>query len=158
MTPRMLDHNRVKIALHTLVEGEGTPLLVLHGLGEKTSPARDPWSRWPGPVYGIDFTGHGASTVPSGGGYTAEVLMSDVDVALAEIGIHSLSTSSPTTSGQPTTSTGSCICSCRTRRWSNRSSSRPGIAHRGLPQSQQNPVLWSPRPTPRSTRSPSLEP
>lgn len=84
--PRMLDHNRVKIALHILVEGDGTPLLVLHGLGEKTSPARDPWSAWPGPVYGIDFTGHGASTVPNGGGYTAEVLMSDVDVALAEIG------------------------------------------------------------------------
>ncbi len=85
-TPRMLHHNRVQIALHTLAEGEGTPLLVLHGLGERTMPPRDPWSGWPGPVYGIDFTGHGESTVPAGGGYTAEVLMSDVDVALAEVG------------------------------------------------------------------------
>lgn len=84
--PRMLRHNRVHIALHELTSGDGTPLLVLHGLGEHTALPREPWSGWPGPVFGIDFTGHGASTVPAGGGYTAEVLMSDVDVALAEIG------------------------------------------------------------------------
>ena len=84
--PRMLRHNRVDIALHELTSGDGAPLLVLHGLGEQTALPREPWSAWPGPVFGIDFTGHGASTVPAGGGYTAEVLMSDVDVALAEIG------------------------------------------------------------------------
>lgn len=83
---RMLSHNRVEVALHQLTEASGSPLLVLHGLGERTAMPRDPWAAWPGPIYGIDFTGHGASTVPAGGGYTAEVLMSDVDVALAEIG------------------------------------------------------------------------
>ena len=30
----------------------------------------------------LDFTGHGASTMPIGGGYTAEILMADVDAAL----------------------------------------------------------------------------
>ncbi len=40
----------------------------------------------PGPIFALDFTGHGASTVPSGGGYTAEMLMADVDAALAELG------------------------------------------------------------------------
>lgn len=88
---RKLRHNRVEIALHQLTvpvsdDDNGSPLLVLHGLGESTAMPRDPWSNWPGPIYGIDFTGHGQSTVPRGGGYTAEVLMSDVDVALAEIG------------------------------------------------------------------------
>jgi pimeloyl-ACP methyl ester carboxylesterase len=41
---------------------------------------------WPGPVWALDFTGHGASTVPAGGGYFAEVLMGDVDVALGHLG------------------------------------------------------------------------
>ena len=87
---RMLPHNRVELALHELTSrsgsSPGSPLLVLHGLGEASAMPREPWSDWPGPVYGLDFTGHGRSTVPRGGGYTAEVLMSDVDVALAEIG------------------------------------------------------------------------
>ncbi len=81
-----LRHNKVELALHTLGEGEGQPLLLLHGLGERTMPPRPPWDRWPGPIYGLDFTGHGDSSVPAGGGYTAEVLMSDVDIALAHIG------------------------------------------------------------------------
>lgn len=82
-----LQHNRVKLALHTLREGSGPRLLLLHALGER-SPAGVPGSlsAWPGAVYALDFTGHGASTVPSGGGYTAEVLMGDADVALAAIG------------------------------------------------------------------------
>ena len=41
---------------------------------------------WPGPVWGLDFTGHGRSTVPTGGGYTAEILLADADAALAHIG------------------------------------------------------------------------
>ena len=41
---------------------------------------------WPGPVWSLDFTGHGQSTVPRGGGYTAEVLMGDADIALAHLG------------------------------------------------------------------------
>lgn len=85
--PQLLRHNAVDLALHRLRDGDGRPLLHLHGLGEATpaSPP-SPFSVWPGPIYGLDFTGHGASTVPHSGGYTAEVLMADADVALAELG------------------------------------------------------------------------
>jgi len=76
-------HNQVKLALHTLRGGSGPALLHLHALGEH-SPASIPadLEGWPGPIYALDFTGHGASTVPGGGGYTAEVLMGDADAAL----------------------------------------------------------------------------
>jgi len=83
----MLRHNKVDLALHRLADGEGTPLLLLHGLGE-ASPAETPrWATtWPGPVTALDFTGHGHSTIPHGGGYSAEILLADADVALAELG------------------------------------------------------------------------
>ncbi|MEX2207822.1 MAG: alpha/beta hydrolase [Myxococcota bacterium] len=73
--------------MHGLRSGAGPALLLLHGLGER-SPARVPndYASWPGPVYALDFTGHGDSTVPRGGGYTCEILMGDVDAALARIG------------------------------------------------------------------------
>ena len=82
-----LRHNRVELALHEIRSGAGRPLLLLHGLGE-ASPDRVP-SRaeaWAGPVYGLDFTGHGASTLPVGGGYTAEILLGDVDAAINHLG------------------------------------------------------------------------
>lgn len=87
MTTIQLQHNRIRLALHTLREGSGRTLLMLHGLGER-SPSREPTEllEWPGPVYALDFTGHGQSTVPVGGGYTCELLMADVDIALARIG------------------------------------------------------------------------
>jgi len=45
----MLRHNKIDLALHRLADGEGTPLLLLHGLGE-ASPAEAPaWAAdWPG--------------------------------------------------------------------------------------------------------------
>jgi pimeloyl-ACP methyl ester carboxylesterase len=90
-------HNRIDLALHRLrvgsdlgsgsAPGDGRPLLHLHGLGER-SPVEVPshLAAWRGPVWALDFTGHGASTVPSGGGYFCEVLMGDVDAALAHLG------------------------------------------------------------------------
>ncbi len=80
-------HNRVKLALHTLRAADGPALLHLHALGDH-SPATVPadLEAWPGAVYALDFTGHGASTVPPGGGYTAEVLMGDADAALQMTG------------------------------------------------------------------------
>jgi pimeloyl-ACP methyl ester carboxylesterase len=37
-------------------------------------------------VFGLDFTGHGRSTAPVGGGYTSEILVGDVDAALEALG------------------------------------------------------------------------
>jgi len=83
----LLTHNRVRLALHRLAEGSGRPLLVLHGLGEATTATVARWAEaWPGDVYGLDFTGHGASSLPRGGGYSAEVLMGDADAALDHLG------------------------------------------------------------------------
>lgn len=86
-TPTFLRHNRVDLALWELRAGSGRPLLVLHGLGEHAADhLLGPVSTWPGPVHALDFTGHGASSVPMGGGYTAEMLMADVDAVLAHLG------------------------------------------------------------------------
>ena len=84
---RTLRHARVGLVLHTLREGEGLALLLLHGLGERSiEHVPDEIAGWPGPVAALDFTGHGDSTVPVGGGYTAELLMADADIALSELG------------------------------------------------------------------------
>lgn len=87
-----LEHNRVRLALHTLradgdVDGGEAPVLLLHGLGER-SPDTVPRALQgrPGAVHALDFTGHGRSTLPIGGGYTAEVLMADADAALRHLG------------------------------------------------------------------------
>jgi len=82
-----LVHGRVELALHELKSGNGRPLLVLHGLGLR-SPSSLPTELdpWPGPVYALDFTGHGDSTVPRGGGYTPELLLGDVDAAIEYLG------------------------------------------------------------------------
>lgn len=86
-----LTHSSVKLALHTLRDKGKKKLLLLHGLGEH-SPKQVPdhFESWPGSIYALDFTGHGESTVPRGGGYTAELLMSDADIALAHLGTATL--------------------------------------------------------------------
>lgn len=82
-----LRHNRALLALHELRTDPGRPLLLLHGLGERTPTDTPTYTEpWPGPVFGLDFTGHGDSTKPLGGGYTTEILMGDVDAALAHLG------------------------------------------------------------------------
>ena len=71
MSTVFLTHNKIQLALHLLRAGEGQPLLLLHGLGEQTPTVAPEWTQqWAGPVYGLDFTGHGATTVPMGGGYS----------------------------------------------------------------------------------------
>src|SRR5205814_4961993 len=82
-----LRHSRADLALHELRAAEGRPLLLLHGLAER-SPDEVPahLAPWPGPIYALDFVGHGASTLPLGGSYTAEVLLADADSALRHLG------------------------------------------------------------------------
>jgi len=90
-SPELLTHARASLALHTVRKATGGavghPLLLLHGLGERT-PSTLPlgYEAWPGAVYGLDFMGHGSSTIPLGGGYTCELLMADADAALAHLG------------------------------------------------------------------------
>jgi len=84
-----LRHNRVELALHHLrppadaPDPACRPLLLLHGLGDR-SPLDVPAdiASWPGSIASLDFTGHGESTVPRGGGYTPEILLADADAAL----------------------------------------------------------------------------
>ena len=88
----MLRHNRIDLALHLLrpeprvTTETSRPLLLLHGLGDRSPAAVPGWvESWPGAIAALDFTGHGASTCPAGGGYSPETLMADVDQALAHL-------------------------------------------------------------------------
>jgi pimeloyl-ACP methyl ester carboxylesterase len=87
VTTVVLRHNKVELALHELRAGSGHPLLHLHGLAERT-PSSVPahLAAWPGPVWGLDLSGHGDSGVAIGAGYFCEALMGDVDIAIAELG------------------------------------------------------------------------
>lgn len=88
----MLRHNKIDLALHLLradppdPAAPSRPLLLLHGLGDRSPTSVPHWvEAWPGAIAALDFTGHGNSTVPAGGGYSPEMLMADVDQALAHL-------------------------------------------------------------------------
>lgn len=85
---RTLVHGRIQLALHDLKQGgSARPLLHLHGLGlQSPEVLPEELAGWPGPVFALDFTGHGKSSVPGGGGYTSEILIGDVDAAINELG------------------------------------------------------------------------
>lgn len=81
-------HAGATLALHRLRDAppHAPALLCLHGLGRATPHEPEPeFDRWPGSIWGLDFTGHGESTIPGGGGYTAEVLMADTNMALVHL-------------------------------------------------------------------------
>ena len=83
----MLTHNKVQLALHEIRPGTGRALLLFHGLGEASPSIVPVWAdAWTGPVHALDFTGHGRSTMPAGGGYSAEIVLADADAALAHLG------------------------------------------------------------------------
>ena len=81
-----LRHGRVSIALHELRHASGTPLLCLHALGGSAADFRGAAALWPGPVFALDFAGHGSSDPLRGGAYYPEALAGDADAALAHVG------------------------------------------------------------------------
>jgi pimeloyl-ACP methyl ester carboxylesterase len=94
-SPVLLEHGRITLALHRLRDGnqgdaeDETPrLLLLHSLGSRTPKVipSEVAQAWQGSVWGLDFSGHGQSSIATGGGYSAEVLMADVDTALRHLG------------------------------------------------------------------------
>jgi len=86
-TVHTLIHAKIRLALYPLQDRPGPRLLLLHGLGQ-CSPEQTPEDvmSWPCSIFALDFTGHGASSLPRGGGYTAEQLMGDADAALEKLG------------------------------------------------------------------------
>ena len=68
---------------HELQRGDGPTLLALHALGGDAGDFRWATTRWPGRVWSLDFSGHGASGWNRGGSYTAELFAADADAALA---------------------------------------------------------------------------
>lgn len=97
-----LQHGRMTIQLHQLSDGGSTrsgnsplspPLLLLHALGSSAEEWGSDWDGngaeqelWNGPVYALDFVGHGRSDHVTGRYYYPELFLIDADRALEEIG------------------------------------------------------------------------
>jgi pimeloyl-ACP methyl ester carboxylesterase len=80
-------HGRVSIELHTLKPAKGRPLLLLHALGASAETWPETMITWPqGPIYALDFAGHGKSGRVRGGAYYPEYFLADADLALEQIG------------------------------------------------------------------------
>jgi pimeloyl-ACP methyl ester carboxylesterase len=87
MTKRtIIEHGRVRLALHQLGDGEGPPLFLLHALRGTSADWPESISAWPGPVFALDFCGHGDSDRLFGGGYYPELFAADADAAIAHLG------------------------------------------------------------------------
>ncbi len=81
-----LQHARVSLELHELSTRQGPALLLLHALYGSASDWTEIAAAWTGPVYALDFCGHGRSDWLLAGGYTPELFAGDADCALARIG------------------------------------------------------------------------
>ena len=79
-------HGRIALELHELRASPGPALLLLHGLYGSSREWGEAVGQWAGPVYALDFCGHGRSEWLVGGGYTPELLAADADASLAQIG------------------------------------------------------------------------
>lgn len=86
MTAQRVLHGGVSLALHALQPGEGARLLLLHELGGSQLEWKAAVDGWPGPVFALDFSGHGDSDWRAGGAYTPELFAADADAALAALG------------------------------------------------------------------------
>jgi pimeloyl-ACP methyl ester carboxylesterase len=83
---RRFSHGELTLALHELCGGSGPSLLLLHQLGGSSADWGAPPEGWPGPVFALDFAGHGASERRAGGAYVPELLAADADAALELLG------------------------------------------------------------------------
>jgi pimeloyl-ACP methyl ester carboxylesterase len=81
-----IQHGRVSLELHELQHGNGLALLLLHALFGSRADWGDLSGAWSGPLYALDFCGHGGSDWLIAGGYTPELLAADADCVLARIG------------------------------------------------------------------------
>jgi pimeloyl-ACP methyl ester carboxylesterase len=81
-----IEHGRITLELHELARREGPALLLLHALFGSSPDWQVAPDAWPGPVYALDFCGHGRSDWLPGAAYYPELLLADADVALARIG------------------------------------------------------------------------
>lgn len=87
MKPLLLRAGRHTLAMHRLLDRDGPALLLLHQAeGSSRDWREDDLATWPGPVFGLDFCGHGESEWIAGGGYAPELFAADADQALATIG------------------------------------------------------------------------
>jgi len=83
---RRIAHGDVPLALHARRADAGGPLLLLHALGGSSADWGVEVDAWPGPVFALDFAGHGESAWRPGGAYTPELFAADADAALAVVG------------------------------------------------------------------------
>jgi pimeloyl-ACP methyl ester carboxylesterase len=81
-----ITHGRLTLELHELARREGPALLLLHALYGASSDWGETPAAWPGPVYALDFAGHGKSDWVAGGVYYPENLAADIDAALQHTG------------------------------------------------------------------------
>lgn len=85
-----LKHGRVSLCLHELspasARDQSHPLLLLHELASNAAAWSDEWRSWQGPVYALDFSGHGESEHATGRSYYPEFFVMDADLALQAIG------------------------------------------------------------------------
>src|SRR5262245_46616698 len=79
-----VQHGRTTLELHELQPGTGAGLLLLHELYGGATDWRQREIAWRGPVYALDFSGHGDSDSLRGGAYSCEILVGDADCALAQ--------------------------------------------------------------------------
>ena len=84
----LLRHNRITLGPAPPARGRRAGRCCsCTGSARRHRPTIPAWlEAWTGPVAALDFTGHGASSIPTGGGYTSEILLADADIALAALG------------------------------------------------------------------------
>lgn len=83
---RKLRSGRTALQLACLKDADGPNLLLLHELFGNKGDWSDAVLTWEGSVWALDFSGHGDSAWREGGIYFPEILVTDADAALAELG------------------------------------------------------------------------